>query len=76
MLESRIVLYSFQNGFICFQNGFNSRRYAEAGYSAAYSQLHNAARKEVDPCADVADAKVNLPVKLAGAAAQRSSPGG
>jgi hypothetical protein len=29
-------------------------------YSAAYSQLHNAARAEVDPCAEVKDAKVGL----------------
>ena len=44
---------------------------AKAGYSAAYSQLQNAARREVDPCADVADPKVNLAQKLAAAGGQQ-----
>ena len=43
----------------------------KAGYSAAYSQLRNAARKESDPCADVPDAKANLARRLAATAAKR-----
>ena len=45
----------------------------KAGYSAAYSQLRNAARKESDPCADVPDAKANLARRLAATAA--TAPG-
>ena len=42
----------------------------EAGYAAAYNALRNAARVDVDPCADVADPKTNLAQKLALVSAQ------
>ncbi len=45
----------------------------DAGYSASYSQLRNAARKESDPCADVADARTFLAAALAAAA--NAAPG-
>mmetsp|Transcript_11685 Transcript_11685/g.49963 ORF Transcript_11685/g.49963 Transcript_11685/m.49963 type:complete len:1008 (+) Transcript_11685:289-3312(+) len=42
----------------------------EAGYAAAYNALRNAARVDVDPCADVADPKTNLAQKLSVVSAQ------
>tara|TARA_B110000977_G_scaffold100003_1_gene131240 strand:+ start:15818 stop:18799 length:2982 start_codon:yes stop_codon:yes gene_type:complete len=42
-----------------------------AGYSASYSRLSNASRKEVDPCADVPDAKVHLAQKISQVSAQQ-----
>ena len=43
---------------------------SERGYAAAYNALRNAARRESDPCADVADPKQHLAQKLASASAQ------
>ena len=44
-----------------------------AGYSAAYAQLHNAAKAERDALPEVQDAKADLAARLAALAA--SAPG-
>ena len=44
-----------------------------AGYSAAYAQLHNAAKPERDALPDVTDAKADLAARLGALAA--SAPG-